>query len=76
MFLSNETSEETLRFDLSLTDEESAMLQQMGLDLITGDSQALINYAIVKILEDHLEISSNDIEKNINKKGTEHGRES
>ncbi len=78
MNLSNEQAVEYIKFDLEQTDDEYAMLRQMGLDIIAGDPQALINYAIIKVLEDHLEILATEVQRGqkIQQKGDANGRTS
>lgn len=58
MNLKNEKVEQVYKYDLDLTSKEEATLAQMGLDLIAKDKSALINYAVVKILENHVKLLS------------------
>jgi hypothetical protein len=67
MKLTNEQEEITHRYDLDVTNDEEIFLMQMGLDLIKKDKAALINYAVLKILERQVKSLSDKMDKGIEK---------
>ena len=54
MNLQNERKEEVFKFDVDLSDKEARSLREIGLDRIKNDDQALIEYAIVALLEEKI----------------------
>ena len=52
MKLSKETIEKYHKFDIDLDKKEYKILRDYGLKLINSDDEALINYAVNKILGD------------------------
>ena len=52
MKIDNERTEVVHKFDIDLTDEEYATLADVGLKRIKNDRDALINYAVVSLLQD------------------------
>lgn len=54
MELSNERKEMNYKFDLDVTPEEEEYLVEIGLRKIQGDRPALIEYAVVKLLEEYI----------------------
>jgi len=43
--------------EIDLTDEEATILAKIGLERITLDPSALIDYAVKSLLEDHIKVS-------------------
>ena len=54
MELGNKRMEESYKFDLTLSEREKLYLKQIGYELIEKDEQALINYAVCRIIEDEV----------------------
>lgn len=54
MNLTNKRIEKMYKYDLDITDEEKTQLAKIGLNRIKTDQNALIDYAIIKILEDYV----------------------
>lgn len=63
MKLSNEKKIQTLEYDIDLNNEEAGLLREYGLKRIQEDEDALINYAINRVLFD----MSQNLEENIEK---------
>lgn len=54
MNLKNERKELFYKYDIDMTDTELDQLAKIGLKEIKKDKEALVNYAVVKILEDFI----------------------
>jgi hypothetical protein len=64
MNLLNEQREEVYKYDMELNNVEESFLMQMGLDLIKKDKVALINFAVLKILEEQIKLLSDKMDGN------------
>ena len=62
MELQNERNVEMVEFDIDISAEEGQKLFDMGLKWLSEDTDAVINYAVNKILKDMV-----DDQKNVNK---------
>ena len=64
MKLSNQKQEKVYRYNLLITREEAEHLKHLGLETIQNDDQALIEYAVLRLLEDQIKYLSDkeDIE--------------
>lgn len=54
MELLSEREEIVHKFDLDLTPDEAISLRDIGYERIKTDDQALIEYAVIKLLEDKI----------------------
>lgn len=54
MKIVKETEEKSYKFVVDLSTKESAVLKEYGLKSIENDDEALINYAINKIVENYI----------------------
>ncbi len=54
MELGKERKETVYKFDLDVTPSEAKMLRDLGLQRITNDDRALIEYAVVSLLEEKI----------------------
>jgi hypothetical protein len=54
MNLKNERKELFYKYDVDMTTEELDQLAKVGLKEIKKDKEALVNYAVVKILEEYI----------------------
>lgn len=65
MNISNEQKENAFKYDMELSQEEESFLTQMGFELIKKDKNALINYAVLKMLENQIKSLSDKMDKSI-----------
>ncbi|GAG37497.1 unnamed protein product [marine sediment metagenome] len=50
--MENEREESVIKFDIELSKEDFEMYRAIGIQRIQSDGQALVEYAMVKLLED------------------------
>ena len=76
MKLDNEKKECFYKYDLDLQSEEYKMLKEYGLKHIVNDDDALINYAVVRILKESIEDAGklNSVMKKLIKKEKKNGK--
>jgi len=71
MEINDERKETYYKYNIDATDEEAALLKEIGLKRIQTDDAALINYAVVKMLEDYIQELA---QKEKSKDGTQNKR--
>jgi len=76
MKLENEKKECFYKYDIDLQPEEYKMLKEYGLKHIVDDPDALINYAVIKILKESIEDTGklNNVMKKLIKKEKKNGK--
>jgi len=65
MKLENERTEQIYKFDLDLSREEAIFLQELAIKAIQKDPQALIEYAVIRLLGDQIRTMSDKMDKGI-----------
>ena len=63
MNLKNECKEYVYKYDMDASDDEIKQLAKLGLKKIKKDENALVNYAVISILEEYIKNSEAKLAK-------------